>query len=70
MLKRISIYCMYSISKTSGVAAQLFSPKNCSQGPLMVICKKGFEVMLHLEDERPSKQNILIADTILAGPGL
>jgi len=47
---------MYSISKTSGVAAQLFSPKKCSQGPLMVICKKGFDVILHLEDERPSKQ--------------
>jgi len=25
--------------------------------------------MLHLEAERPSKQNILIADTILAEPG-
>jgi len=25
--------------------------------------------MLHLEDEWPSKQNILIADTILAEPG-
>jgi len=25
--------------------------------------------MLHLEAEWPSRQNILIADTILAGPG-
>jgi len=25
--------------------------------------------MLHLEGERPSKQNILMADTILAEPG-
>jgi len=25
--------------------------------------------MIHLEAERPSKQNILIADTILAKPG-
>jgi len=36
--------------------------------PLMVICKKTY-VMLHLEAEWPSKQNILIAETILAEPG-
>jgi len=35
----------------------------------MVIYKKVFDVMLHLEAEWPSKQNILIADTILAEPG-
>jgi len=34
--------------------------------PLMVIYKKVFDVMLHLADEWPSIQNILIADTILA----
>jgi len=31
--------------------------------------KKVFDVTLHLEAERPSKQNILIADTILAESG-
>jgi len=31
--------------------------------------KKGFGVMSHLDAEWPSKQNILIADTILAEPG-
>jgi len=36
-------------------------------GPLMVIYKKSY-VMLHLEAEWPSKQNILIADTVLAEP--
>jgi len=30
----------------------------------MVIYKKDFDVMLHLEAEWPSKQNILIADTL------
>jgi len=36
----------------------------------MVIYKNSvFDVMLHLETEWPSKQNILIADTILAEPG-
>jgi len=36
----------------------------------MVICKKNvFDIMLHLEAEWPSKQNILVADTILAEPG-
>ena len=35
---------------------------------LMVICEKTY-VMLHLEAEWPSKQNILIPDTILAEPG-
>jgi len=34
----------------------------------MVIHKKNY-VMLHLEAEWTSKQNILIADTILAEPG-
>jgi len=35
----------------------------------MVIYKKGFNVMLHLETEWPSKQNILIAETFLAETG-
>jgi len=34
----------------------------------MVIYKKNY-VMLHLEAEWPSKQNILTADTISAEPG-
>jgi len=33
----------------------------------MVIYKKSY-VMLHLETERPSKRNILIADPLLAEP--
>jgi len=33
MLKCISVYCMYSISKTSGVAAQLFPPKMLTGPP-------------------------------------
>jgi len=36
----------------------------------MVIYKKNiFDVMLHLDAKGPSKQNILMADTILAEPG-
>jgi len=35
----------------------------------MVIYKKS-HVMLHLEAQWPSEQNILIANTILAEPGL
>jgi len=31
--------------------------------------KEVFDVMLHLEAEWPSKQNVLIADTILAESG-
>jgi len=34
----------------------------------MVIHKRSY-VMLHLEAEWPSKQNILIVETILAEPG-
>jgi len=37
--------------------------------PIMVRYKKVFDVILHLEAEWPSKQNILIADTILAESG-
>jgi len=36
----------------------------------MVIYKKDFDVVLHLEAKWPSKQKILIADTFLAEPGL
>jgi len=35
----------------------------------MVIYKKKFDAMLYLKAEWTSKQNILIADTILAEPG-
>jgi len=35
----------------------------------MVIFENVFDIMLHLEVEWPSKQNILIADPILAEPG-
>jgi len=53
----------------SAAAAQLFPPK-CLQGPANGDLQKNvFDVMLHLEAEWPSKQNILIADTILAEPG-
>jgi len=44
------------------------SPQMLTGAPLMVIYKKSY-VMLHLEAEWTSKQNILIADTILAEPG-
>jgi len=45
------------------------APPNPYKGPPMVIYEKNvFDVILHLETEWPSKQNILIADTILAGP--
>jgi len=43
-------------------------PPKCLQGPLMMICEKSY-VMLHLEAEWPSKQNIIIAETILAESG-
>ena len=47
----------------------LAAPKMLTGAPLMVIYKNVFDVMLHLEVEWPSKQNILIPDTILAEPG-
>jgi len=47
------------------ISPTLPPPQNAYRGPLMVICKKTY-VMLHLEAEWPSKQNILIAETILA----
>ena len=43
-------------------------PKMLTRTPLTVIYKKSY-VMLHLEAEWTSKQNILIADTILAERG-
>jgi len=47
------------------------SPPKCLQGhPLMMIYKKMFDIMLYLEAKWPSKQNILIEDTILAESGL
>jgi len=51
----------------NAVSAQLCPTKNAYKGPLMVIHK--IFVMLHFEAEWTSKQNILIADTILAEPG-
>ena len=53
---------------SSAVSAQLCPPKMLPKAPLMMIYKKSC-VMLHLEAEWTSKQNILIADTILAEPG-
>ena len=53
----------------SAVAAQLCPPQNADRGPLMVIyIKSQKNVMLRLEAVWPSKQNILIADTIFAEP--
>jgi len=53
----------------SAVSAQLCPPpKLLTRAPLMVIYKKSY-VMLNIEAEWTSKQNILIADTILAEPG-
>ena len=43
-------------------------PKNASKGPPNGEFKKSC-VMLHFEAEWTSKENILIADTILAEPG-
>jgi len=60
----------FVLGLTSAVSAQLCSPQNDSKAPpLMVIYKKVmlcYKVMLC---EWTSKQNILIADTILAEPG-
>jgi len=42
--------------------------KMFTRAPLMVVYKKSY-VMLHLEAEWTSKENILIADIILAVPG-
>ena len=58
-------------STPSDVSAQLCPPpKMLRVTPLMLIYKKVFDVMLHLEGEWPSKQNTLIADIILAESGL
>ena len=43
-------------------------PQMLPRVPKWWFIKKSY-VMLHLEAEWPSKQNILIADTILAEPG-
>jgi len=53
----------------SAESAQLWPPKMLTEAPLMVIYKKVFDVMLHLGAEWPSKQNTLIADTILTESG-
>jgi len=50
------------------ISPTLGPPKMISRATLMVIYKKSY-VMLHLETEWTSKQNILIADTILEEPG-
>jgi len=36
---------------------------------MVIYMKKNFDVMLHLEAEWPSKQNVIIADTTVAEPG-
>ena len=56
------------IARCSAVAAQLLPPKCLQEPPNGDLYKKGFDIMLHLEAEWPSNQNILIADTILAEP--
>jgi len=54
----------------AGRSRPTLSPPNADKEPLMVIyIKSQKNVMLHLEDVWPSKQNILIADTIFAEPG-
>jgi len=50
------------------ISPTLGSPQNAYRGPLMVVYKK-VNVMLHLEVQWTSKQNIVIAETILAEPG-
>jgi len=50
------------------ISPTLPPPKLLTRAPLMVIYKKSY-VMLNIEAEWTSKQNILIADTILAEPG-
>jgi len=48
--------------------SQTLSPPNAYSGPLMVICKKKL-CYATSRGEWPSKQNTLIAETILAEPG-
>ena len=57
--------------RLNAVSAQLCVPKNRYRGPPdSDLLKKRFRrYMLHHEAEWPSKQNSLIADTILAEPG-
>jgi len=47
----------YLVSLCSAISAQLFPPKMLTGAALMVIYKKGLDIMLHLEAEWPSKQN-------------
>jgi len=65
----VSMFVFIHVCVPSAVAAQLCPPKMLAGGPLTVIYKNVFDVMLHLEAEWPSKQHILIADTVLAESG-
>jgi len=73
-LKMTQFLCDFQInsdkkcSKNCSVSAQLCPPQMLRRAHLMVIYKKSY-VMLHLETEWISKQNILIADAVLAEPG-
>jgi len=54
------------VVEISAVAAQLCHPFNAYRAPLDDgFQKKVLDIMLHLEAEWPSKQNILIVYTIL-----
>ena len=67
MLIKTSYLCNLQTRSQCRISPTL-PPQNAYKGPLMVIYKKSY-VILHLEGEWPWKQNILIADTILAEPG-
>jgi len=69
LLKKQFSHGVLANTASSAVAAQLFPPKLLTGAPLLVIYKNVFDVMLHLGAEWPSKQNILITETILAESG-
>ena len=55
---------------SSAVSAQLWSPsKMLTEAPLLVTYKKNFRRYATSRGRLDSKQNIIIADTILAEPG-
>ena len=60
---------MFCEVASSAVSAQLCSPESLKGRPNGDLQKNVFDVMLHLEAEWPSKQNILISDIILAEQG-
>ena len=63
-LRKLLVVDAVPYQPNSGPPKMLSGPS-----PMLIYKKKVFDVMLHLEAEWPSKQNILIADTILAEPG-